>query len=1280
MLAEINMLSFSIIALASSCFTLMMTQKTTPTEQSYTNKRNEPFQSGGRPPRTFTSRSDAADTWRRKDPLPAQATPFSDPQSEPSKAFDLPGRSAVSGSASKEKTAPEGATNAEGIDSNSESSSSRNAGVSAAKAELETDKLSVEGSEKKAGKSEPAGSSKEDLSFEDRTREGGERPVGDTFESLTPGGNLAGADAGEGKGSVKLNEAVGSEPIEASEAVLSSGDAQADQQEAEAERRQSSAAAAMVGDEGDQQLVASEAGSPETGDASPALPSAAVLKESGAVSTADSEAANEKAVSRSEEAQVPELVPAKVDPLSYGSWYSLPQNPKPPAPQALKEVSPSQVSNPFSGSNNEGLVPQIPRAFGPLSPHSEGLRPQTPKPFGPALVNTDSLLSLNQDSANPATSPPGGFADLDAAIMAAKQSRFKKPGFVPGGPTHPPEKWQKKEQWTAKVPSGVASPGAATKALWVPKGEPSPVTEAPASSGSVPEPSPISVKESKEKDTEANGGVPSSVDSRQGGPSAEVAVSSTKTSSDVSAETSSSKSSTPGTAAAVEPPKGSAEPSLVNRRELLMQLITQRWRAPLGKQPLVRAEPRSDESDEGGAVHSRRAASHSPKEGGAMQPVRERWHDGGGQDQMAKRTANESGAVKQKERAPFPGYTAAELAERHLRIGQKKPEESGGVDRHQQEEVQEGKKQGSVNGHAKDEGLFTGRSESAARGSANGWNWTEEDIPTRAASWEAKLRKAGLVSTRQVMVATGVNKQLEPERSPAGDLAIAKLSTGGVAKMGSELKWVPKKNGVTAPAEVTPDKGPDSALGQSTPEVLLARDLLETILDDALKHVEGEVPEGGASCQVEVPAVSSPSIGDEAGATQEEVQARANSSGHQADGLKGAAPVLTIVESTSRQLDGSQLVQDDGLPEVEVLKKADMAEASSEPEHRVGSEDSQPPAEIKTGSVQAALESVPTSVGTEATGGPVLKREEARTAPVESAAPTDDTHAGVAKATGDLAHAAQIDLGRGGPTESPKPKPKILWSDDIEESEAAERRAAEAGESGSSKQEESGQAGSVSGNVKISAGPVSISPIRNSLPVETTVIGKPSAAVASDGEALAMAQTPNEKAAHAQQADALSAGGLQTGGLKGAPAMEGKNGSGENPGANRSVGAASKSEADVWTFPEEALQPSKALSSPAKPPSKDARAAANKALSTGGPVNGAESSQARAAGSAAASGTGPAPKKMAVDASDENFERLFLDMYEKLAFKLGRPFDISILLTEVWHSVPFPFNHLLYLF
>lgn len=1176
-------------------------------------------------------------------------------------------RIAASGSASEQKAAPEGAAAAEGTNPIAESSSSGNAGVSAVKAESETDKLSVDGSEKKAGKSEPADSRKEDSSVEDRTREGMERPVGDMSDmsdmSLTPGGSLAGADAGEGKGSVKLDKAVGSEPVEASELVVSSGDAHADQQEAEAERTQSSASAAVVVDEGDHQLVASKAGNAETGDASAALPSAAALKEGGALSTAGSEPANDKAVSEKEEAQVPEPVPAKADPLSYGSWYSLPQKPNPPAPQAPKDVPPSQTSDPFSGPNHEGLVPQVSRAFGPLSPHSEGLRPQTPKPFGPAPVNIDNLLSPNQDSANPVMSPPGGFADLDAAIMAAKQSRFKKPGFVPGGPTHPPEKWQKKEQWTAKVPSGVVSPGAATKASWVPKGEPSPVTDAPASSGSVAEPSPVPLKESKEKDTEANGSVPSSVDFRQGGPSAEVAVSSSKTSSDVSADTSSSKSSTPpGTAAAVEPPKGPAEPSLVNRRELLMQLITQRWRAPLGKQPLVRAEPRSDESDEGGSVHSKRAASHSPKEKGAIQPVRERSLDGGGQDQMAKRTANEGGAVKQKERAPFPGYTAAELAERHRRIGQKKLEESGGVDGHQPEEVQEGKKQGSVNGLAKDEGLFSGRSESAARGSANGWNWTEDDIPTRSASWEAKLRKAGLVSTREVIVATGVNKQLEPEQSPAGDLAIAKLSAGGVAKMGPGLKWVPKKNGVIAPVKVTPVKGLDSASS-------LAQDVLETILDDALKHVEGEVPKGGARCQVELPAVSSPSIGDEAGAPQEEVQARANSAGHKADGLNGAAPVFTRVESTSGQLGGSQLVQDDGPSKDEVLRTPDMAEASSEPEHRAGFEDSRPPAETKIGSVQAASESVPAPVGAETTGGPVLKLEDAQTAPVESAAVAN---AGVAKATGDLAQAAQIDLVRGGPTESPKPKPKMLWSDDVEESEAADRRAAESGESGSSKQEESGRAGSVLSNAKVSAGPVSIGPIRNSLPIETTVIGKPSAAVASDGEALATAQSLKEKAAHAQQADALSAGGLQTRVLKSASATEGRNGSGEISGANRNVGA-SKSEADVWTFPEEALQPSKAPSSPAKPSSKDARAAANKALSAGGPVNGSESSQARAAGSAAASETGPAPKKMAVDASDENFERLFLEMYEKLAFKLGRPFDISILLTEVWHSI-FPLS------
>jgi hypothetical protein len=1183
---------------------------------------------------------------------------------------------AAAGSASEQKAAPEGAAAAEGTNPIAESSSSGNAGVSAVKAESETDKLSVDGSEKKAGKSEPADSSKEDSSVEDRTREGMERPVGDMSDmsdmSLMPGGSLAGADAGEGKGSVKLDKAVGSEPVEASEPVVSSGDAHADQQEAEAERTQSSASAAVVADEGDQQLVASKAGNAETGDASAALPSAAALKEGGALSTAGSDSANDKAVSEKEVAQVPEPVPAKADPLSYGSWYSLPQNPKPPAPQAPKDVPPSHDSDPFSGSNHEGLVPQVPRAFGPLSPHSEGLRPQTPKPFGPAPVNTDNLLSPNQDSANPVMSPPGGFADLDAAIMAAKQSRFKKPGFVPGGPTHPPEKWQKKEQWTAKVPSGVVSPGAATKASWVPKGEPSPVTEAPASSGSVAEPSPVPLKESKEKDTEANGSVPSSVGSRQGGPSAEVAVSPSKTSSDVSAEASSSKSSTPpGTAAAVEPPKGPAEPSLVNRRELLMQLITQRWRAPLGKQPLVRAEPRSDESDEGGGVHSRRAASHSPKEKGAIQPARERWHDGGGQDQMAKRPANDCGAVKQKERAPFPGYTAAELAERHRRVGQKKLEEAGGVNGHQQEEVQKGKKKGSVNGHAKDEGLFTGRSESAARGSANGWNWTEEDIPTRAASWEAKLRKAGLVSTREVIVATGVNKQLEPEQSSAGDLAIANLSAGGVAKMGPGLRWVPKKDGVTGPAELTPVKGPDSASSHCTPEVVMARSVLDAILDDALKHVEGEMPKGGARCQVKLPAVSSPSIGDEAGATQEEDQARANSAGHQADGLKGAAPVLTTVGSTPGHLDGSQLVQDDESSKVEVLETPDMAEASGEPAHRAGFEDSRPPAETKIGSVHAALESVPAPMGTETTGGPVLKL--AQTAPVESAASIGETNVGAAKATGDLAHAALIDLGRGGPTESPKPKPKMLWSDDVEESEAAERRAAASGESGSSKQKESGQAGPVLGDSKISAGPVSISSIRHNLPVETTVIGKPSAVVASDGEALAMAQSPNEKAAHAQQADALSPGSLQTGGLKGAPATEGRNGSGENPGANRNVGAANKSEADVWTFPEEALQPSKAPSSPAKPSSKDMRAAANKALSAGGPVIGSESSQARAAGSAAASGTGPAPKKMAVDASDENFERLFLEMYEKLAFKLGRPFDISILLTEVWHSI-FPLS------
>lgn len=1044
-------------------------------------------------------------------------------------------------------------------------------------------------------------------------------------------------------------------------------------------------------------------------------------------------------------------------------------NIKPP-PSAT--TTPPQVANPFNQSNQGGFGGQTPKLFGAFTQQPEGFQPQSLKPFGSPPSNPEGL------SQTPFSSSPGGFADLDAAIMAAKQSRFKKPGVSPTGYAHPPEKWVKKEPVAVWLPTSAAAPAGPEEALWVSKAESvsvpgaeiekslhpqenfktkpeetTPPVKEPEVEAQGPSVSPLGESDKAVKAAQyaskANGDVSAQMAASKASVAAPLSRAGSdvsRTSADVSVEAAARKSAAASGAVPLgEPPKPSAEPSLSNRRDLLMQLITQRWRAPLSKQPLVRAEARSDDSGsehDGAPVHTRRAASHSPSEG-SEKAVK----TAGG-----KRETERGPEARPIEMVPFPGYTAVELRERHTRLEQKRQEEAEhtrGVNGHQQEtarmlkdadgQTEETKGQvGSENGppreadgvnggqvrgeneHPRSFDLFSGVASGA---SANGRNWTEEDIPTRAAAWEANLQRAGLVSGS---TAPGVNKHAAPRQSSAGDLAMSQRAMERLAAKVGGLKfaWVPKDGGGSTsgkhpPGEETESREIRRGEAGETDAKSTVGSITETAVSDGGSADESEVPAGSLSGgaarvapevddvqasadtasgaaevsgaregsaptagEAEEPVVPEAAVSEQPASTgrsdefgQREVVPKVHSddasqsdqvptatdgseerprgpngtgkTGPESDGSGEERTVLNGPEDTKTILDGSgesrpvtdnsaersesQQPAEVGVSDVAALETPTATEAASQVTSKMGDE-SASRAELQeaTPSGKAELGSLDPSALSTAAGSDDVSAVERDASRGQGQGDASGGQSDVSSREADVS---------GGPSAStPKPKPKMLWSDDVDESEAAEMRFAATGERPTSSGQGDVRLSSVSANHSRGIGSLG-----NSLPVETTVMGTPPRT--AEGERT----TP---VAH-QKSGSGTGGSQWVGSEVAAKGDANQNGLGANP-------SVSKSDGDVWTFPEEALLPSESPGSPAKA----ARSAANKALSSGGLV-GEDSAIVEGSGAAAKARTGPAAKKMVLDPSDERFERIFLEVSEKLAFRMGRPFDISVLNSEV---------------
>ncbi|GAQ81060.1 hypothetical protein KFL_000690380 [Klebsormidium nitens] len=1369
---------------------------------------------GVRPPRTFSSRSDAADTWRRKDPLPARDSP-------PANATSPDQGDALAPPESSGSAPPE--SNSEGPAISDESHQGEGTKASVPPAE----QLEVGGVN---GGGSANGQGVESVSWQAEgdglaARNSSGVAVAEALGAVAPKEDVQlGHEAGNKDGVVRedLKSAGVSKESEA-EMGASSDQSEAERVVSHAEGGSSPASdvGLAVGQTTGHSVVDTANQSVSLKTPSEALPawilarmSAATMSgssshEEGALSDsgdmhqaepmAPAEAQQtEHAWSETDPVRTPSLSaqsagplepgPHKVEPLPSNSFRteafktSAPSSEAPEAeaprsdpldiiPPPVVKTLPPQVANPFNQSNQGGFGGQTPMHFGAFSKQPEGVQPQNPKTFGSPPTNPEGLSRTSSSSS------PRGFADLDAAIMAAKQSRFKKPGVSPTGFAHPPEKWVKKEPVTVWLPTSAAAPGVPLTPAWVPKAEsgsasggesgenltPQEEVEAKPEESTSPVKNPAadpqalstSTLEESEKTVEAgqyvskaNGDVsaePAASTAPVAAPLSKAGSDVSRTSGDVSVEGTSRKLPPASTATPLgEPPKPSSEPSLSNRRDLLMQLITQRWRAPLGKQPLVRVEAKSDESGsehEGAPIHTRRAGSHSPSEG-SEKAVK---------TAGTKRGTERGPEVRPIEVVPFPGYTATELRERHKRLEQKRQEEAEhtrGVNGHQHEstgvlegangEPEEAKGEarsengrpqeadgvngdrvGAENEHPRSVDLFSGVASGA---SANGRNWTEEDIPTRAAAWEANLQRAGLVSGS---AAPRANKHAAPGQSSAGDLAMSQRAVESLAaKTGVRFAWVPKKGGGGTPGKQPPVETSNSketqrgeagegdtksavdslAVGHGEGAEELAAPAgspsrvgvqVAPVIDDAAVTASGAAKDSNgpgvsaaSAVEADQPAVSETKVSEQPASTgrsdedgQPEVIRKVHSDvASQSDQVETADGHRTLANGTGdvgQKSDGSGREQtvSDGLEESGTMSDGagDIRARSDGP---AASSGTQQPGEVGVSdatTVQAPSATEPVAQTTiqivrpETAVESVLKPELQEAAPSEKAAQgrlspsTEATAAGsndVSAVESDVSRgqgqgdvsggqsdvsSREGDASGGASTSTPKPKPKMLWSDDVEESEAAEMRSAAAGERPTS-----------SGQGDVRASPVSanhsrgIGSLGNSLPIETTVMGT--------GPGTAEGERP---AKLSQQKSGFGTGALQKlGSEAAAPRDANQNGLAPNP-------SVSKSEGDVWTFPEEALLPSESSETSAKV----ARIGANKALSSRGLV-GESSAKMEGRGAAAKARTGPAAKKMALDPSDENFERIFLDASEKLAFKMGRPFDISVLNNELKKRVP----------